>query len=170
MFLRLLFLVFLVFLSQASVARQSRTAMPGDVLETCPVTRPPALPFSPPRPYPSEAGAGWFWFGTNKLWTALPVHGVWSRLPHTESGYTQKMAWFHEGFNWRLEPYPAIRLVGRRLDGAGPPLTVTGINSGHTERLGSVIGVRVNIPSLGCWEIKGHYRTGELAFVVWVAE
>jgi hypothetical protein len=130
---RLLTLVsLLLFLSQASFAQQSRTAMPGDVPETCPVTRPPVPPFIPPRPYPVKPdGSGNFWFGTKKLWILLLADGVW--LPHTESGYTQKMGWFNEEFNWRLEPYPAITVVGRRLDGAAPPLTVTGKNGGHTE-------------------------------------
>jgi len=80
------------------------------------------------------------------------------------------MAWLSEGYDWRLEPYPAITVIGRRLDEAAPPLMVTGTNNAHTETLGWVMAVRVNVPSLGCWEIKGHYRDAELTFVVWVAE
>jgi hypothetical protein len=79
------------------------------------------------------------------------------------------MGWFNEAFNWRLESYPAITVIGRRLDRAALHLKVTGINGGHTETLESVMGVRVNIPSLGCWEIKGQYRDAHLTFVVWVA-
>jgi hypothetical protein len=166
MVLRLLTLVSLLFLSQASLARQQK---PDDVPDTCPVTRSTVPPFVPPWPYPLKAGPGWFWFGTKRLWTMLPAGGVWSGLPHTESGYTQKMGWFNEAFNWRLESYPAITVIGRRLDRAALHLKVTGINGGHTETLESVMGVRVNIPSLGCWEIKGQYRDAHLTFVVWVA-
>lgn len=169
MLLRLLFSAFLLILSQASVAQQSPTAMLSRVPERCPVTRPPALSFVPPRPYPVKPGTGWFWFGTKKLWTMLLADGVWGGLPHTESGYTQKMPWLSEGYDWRLEPYPVITVIGRRLDGTAPPLTVTAANNVHTETLESVMGVRLNIPSLGCWEIKGHYRNGDLTFVVWVA-
>jgi hypothetical protein len=30
--------------------------------------------------------------------------------------------------------------------------------------------VGINLPTLGCWEITGHYEGDELTFVVWVAE
>jgi hypothetical protein len=148
-------------LIQATPAQQSATPSPG-APEECPATQPAISPFVPPTPYPSNAGPGWFWVGTRKLWTMLPAHGVWSDLPHTGSGYTQKMARLSEDYHWRLEPNPAITVVGRRRDGAARPLTVTWISNGHTEMLDSVMGVRVNIPSPGCWEITGRYEGDEL--------
>jgi hypothetical protein len=168
MFLRLLPLLGLFFLAQATPAQQSATPNPV-APEGCPVTQPATSTFVPPTPYPSNAGPGWFWVGTRKLWTMLPANGVWSQLPHTESGYTQKMAWLSGDNHWRLEPHPAITVVGKRRDGASSPLTVTWINNGHTDTLESVMGVRVNIPSLGCWEITGRYEDDQLTFVIWVA-
>lgn len=48
--------------------------VPGSPPETCPVTRPPALTFVPPTPYPVKPPSQReFWFGTEKLWSMLPV-------------------------------------------------------------------------------------------------
>jgi hypothetical protein len=34
----------------------------------------------------------------------------------------------------------------------------------------SFMVVGVNLPTLGCWEIKGRYENAELTFVVWVTD
>ncbi len=170
MVLRLLTLVFLLSVSRASLSQQLQSTAPSDVLDTCPLTRSPTVPFIPPKPYPVRAGPGWFWFGTKRLWTMLSLGGVWSDLPHTESGYTQKIGWLSESFDWKREPYPAIKVVGKRLNSGAPTLTVIWINGGHTGTLESIMGVRVNIPALGCWQITGRYKDEELTFVVWVAK
>src|SRR5436309_7675822 len=82
MFLRVLPLLILFSLSQASLVQGSRTAR-DDAPETCPVTKPyQASLFVPPSPYPAKASAGDFWFGSDRLWTALAVNGTWRGLPH----------------------------------------------------------------------------------------
>src|SRR5574342_116537 len=50
---------------------------------SCPVTGPQALPFVPPAPYDALGFEGYFWFGSNSLWTSLPQDAVWSGLPDT---------------------------------------------------------------------------------------
>jgi hypothetical protein len=142
----------------------------GNKGQECPVTRAAAPPFRPPPPFPATVAPSEFWFGTEVLWTILPVAGVWGRLPNVKSGYIQKMAWFSNLYNWKSEPQPAIEVVGTRVDNPAPPLTVLSIINGHTETLPSVMGVRVNVPSLGCWEITGKYREHKLTFVVLVTE
>jgi len=58
--------------------RQKTSAVP----ETCPVTKPATQPFVPPPPYPAKPSGGQFWFGTDRLWTALPKTGAWIGLGH----------------------------------------------------------------------------------------
>lgn len=142
----------------------------GQKQEECQVTRAAAPPFRPPPPFPATVSQSEFWFGTEVLWTILPVDGIWRRLPPVKSGYVQKMAWFSDLHNWRSEPHPSIAVVGRRLDKPAPPLTVLGTTNGHTEALPSVMGVQINVPSLGCWEITGKYREHKLTFVVLATE
>lgn len=132
----------------------------------CPVTRPTR--FTPPAPFPATTGPKQFWFGTNALWTLLPINGEWSMLPQSPSGYTQKMGWFSERYNWKMDPRPAFTIVGNRIDGPAPPLTITAINGIHTERYPSSIAVRLNIPSGGCWRITAKYREQRVTVVVQV--
>jgi hypothetical protein len=142
----------------------------GNRRQECPVTRAAAPPFRPPPPFPAAVAPSDFWFGTEALWTILPVDGVWRRLPQPTSGYVQKMAWFSNLYNSRSEPRPAIAVVGRRLDNPAPPLTVLNVSNAHTETLPTVMTVQVNVPSLGCWEITGKYREHKLLFVVLVTQ
>ena len=90
---RLLSLLCLFVLTRASAAQQSRIARHDDVPETCPVTKPYQTSlFVPPLPYAPKAPLGYFWFGTNRLWTMLPVNGTWEGLPHYYIGLYPKMA------------------------------------------------------------------------------
>ena len=54
------------------------------VPDSCPVTKPSGQTFIPPAPYAVKHSLDHFWFGTDKLWTALPVTGTWSGLPHDD--------------------------------------------------------------------------------------
>ena len=42
---------------------------------SCPVTRPPAVPFTPPGEHKMGKNDNSFWLGTEKLWIALPRSG-----------------------------------------------------------------------------------------------
>jgi hypothetical protein len=137
--------------------------------EDCPVTQAPEPAFTPPAPYPPTPPGDYAWYGTNRLWTALPQDGVWSALPKSDDGYGQKVLWWREGYSWRDEPEPALTVSGRRLDAAGDTLYVSRATNAYAEDIQSAMLVGVDIPSLGCWQISGRYAGTELSFVVWVA-
>ena len=139
---------------------------------SCPVTRAADHPYVPPAPYSAKASPGQFWFGTDSLWTALPVTGTWSGLPHytpSDPTFRQKLFFGRQGYDWHTEPEPRLTVTGKRLDSPAPPLLSDQANNGWVkpEQTGMVIGI--NFPTLGCWEITGSYQDDKLTFVVWVA-
>jgi hypothetical protein len=149
------------------------TAKSQDVPETCPVTKPSDRPFVPPSPYTTELCKDTFWFGTNQLWTFLPIDGTWRGLPHytpSDPTFRQKLFWWRQGYDWRTEPQPKLTVTGRRLDSVSPPLRISGVSPGWQQRDQPFMVVGINFPTLGCWEIKGRYHDDELTFVVWVAQ
>jgi hypothetical protein len=73
-------LAFLCLLSLLQVSQAQKSEMP-QVPDTCPVTTPADQPFVPPPPYSAKVGNGRFWFGTDRLWTNLPVNGMLRGLP-----------------------------------------------------------------------------------------
>jgi hypothetical protein len=172
MWLRLLPFVYLVFLSQASLAQQSGAVIPDGVPETCPVTKPYQTSlFVPPFPYPAKAPVGWFWFGTDRLWTQLPANGIWSGLGHStpdDPTFGQKLAFGRQDYDALKEPRPKLRVTGRRLDAPAPPLVSAKATNGWVQRNQPFMVTGVNLPTLGCWEITAHYEDDELTFVVWV--
>jgi hypothetical protein len=143
--------------------------------ESCTVTNPPAHPFVPPPPYPNLASSTGFWFGTAKLWTQLPTDGTWMGLPHyrpTDTAFRQKLFWWREGYDWRVENPPKLTVTGKRLDSPAPPLgTDEHANAGWTgDSNHPFIVVGIDIPTLGCWKITGHFEDAELSFVIWVTK
>jgi hypothetical protein len=139
-----------------------------NLYDTCPVTRPPDPPFTPPAPYPQSAPGEDFWYGTDSLWTAVPQNGAWSALPYNPEGFTQKVFWWRKGYSWTEEPEPQLAVTGQRLDAPAPPLNVSKATNAFSEGIGSAMLVGVDFPTSGCWEVTGHYRDVVLSFVVWV--
>jgi len=142
---------------------------------TCPVTRAPSPPFVPPSPYPVTPGPGSFWFGTQKLWTNVSEDGTWKGLPHyrpRDASFRNKLFWWRQGYDWRTENVPNLKVTGRRLDTLAPPLTTDEhANSGWTnDSHHPFIVAGIFIPTLGCWEITGDYKGDKLSYVVWVAQ
>lgn len=154
------------------VSTQSVAAtLPNNPAATCPITDPPNPPFTPPAPYPATPPsnyAGAFWYGTRELWTMLAADGVWSALPQSANGYTQKIAWWRQGYNPKLEPAPKLMITGKRLDTPAPPLLASNATNA-SGGFGDAMMVGIEIPTLGCWEITGQYNGYILSFVVWVA-
>lgn len=141
---------------------------------TCPVSRPPSRPFVPPAPYAAKPpGDRTFWFGTERLWTELPVDGIWPGLRHyssTTPGYRQKIFWWRAGYYWLEDPTPSLTVKGRRLDGPAPPFVIPRATNGYREQdVKSFMLVGADIPTHGCWEITGQFKGDKLTFVVWVA-
>ena len=174
MFMLVLPLLILLSLWQASLAQGSATARLDGAPETCPVTKPyQAGLFVPPSPYPPKASAGDFWFGSDRLWTALPVNGTWRGLPHyrpSDPTFRQKLAFYREGYDWHTEPQPRLKVTGKRLDSPAPPLLSDHATYGWAKPEQTAMVTGINFPMLGCWEITGHYQDDELTFVVWVAK
>jgi len=138
---------------------------------SCPVTKPPEPPFVPSGS--SEDVREHVWIGSPKLWTDIPRNGTWRGLPHytpKDTRYRNKLFWWSEGYNWRIENPPRLTISGKRLDGPAPPLsTDPHANAGWTNDKDHAFIVHgIFIPTLGCWKITGHYKGAELSYVVWV--
>lgn len=153
-----------------ATSQSSQQSAPTLVPEFCPATKPPALPFVPPAPYPDKAGPNSFWIGTNQLWIGLRRDGTWASLPHWPDGtYRQKLFWWQQGYTWRRDPQPPLKVTGKRLDSPAPPIQSevshgwTGDDPDHP-----FIVNGINLTGLGCWEITGRLDDAELRFVVWV--
>jgi hypothetical protein len=145
------------------------TAQSQDRPETCVITKPPTHPFVPPSPYPTQTSNDGFWFGTEKLWTYLRKDGTWKGLPHyrpTDTAFRQKVFWFSEGR--QIAAQPKLEVTGERLDASAPPLQAATSNGWTNDRRHPFMVTGMDIPTLGCWKITGHYKDVELSFVVWV--
>jgi len=164
----LISLVALTAKAQLKSFQQSGTQPRSGVPASCPVTTPPAHPFTPPAWY--EPADDDFWLGSEKLWTQGNKSGVWEWEPH-KPGHehevqplTVKISWGSIDYYWRKEPRPNLTLTGRRLDGEAPPLLLAPMtNAGRGIMLSGVY-----VPTPGCWEITGEYNGQKLSFVVWV--
>jgi hypothetical protein len=130
MLLRLLALFELLFLWQGLLAQQSGTATTDAVPATCAVTKPYQTSlFIPPAPYEAKTAKTQFWFGTDRLWTNLPIDGIWKGLPLDTTArhptFSQKLFWWRQGYNARAEPQPKLIVTGKRLDSPIPLLEVS---------------------------------------------
>jgi hypothetical protein len=155
-------------------ARPLQDPLKRDVPESCTVTKPPAQPFVPPSPYPNNASAsaGYFSFGTNKLWIYLRTDGTWQGLPQWADGsLRQKLIWWREGYDWHRNPHPPLQVTGSRLNSPAPPIQ-SGVSHGWTNDSNHpFITNGINLPALGCWKITGRFGDdAELSFVVWVTQ
>ena len=72
------------------------------------------------------------------------------------AGYTQKVFWWRQGYSAGIEPRPQLTVTGRRLDAAALPLVASSATNASAD-FGAVMLVGVDLPTLGCWEINGHY-------------
>jgi hypothetical protein len=122
-------------LSPAQAGRSVAT-QPSAAPASCPTTRPPDPPFVPPTPYPPTPPSGEgdkVWYGTTELWTWLNADGTWE-MAHDEHGLFDKSFWWRQGYDWRTETTPALRVTGRRLDAAAPAVTVSDATNGFEAR------------------------------------
>jgi hypothetical protein len=133
----------------------------------CPLTVSQDPAFVPPAPYDALGFKGYFWYGSDSLWTSLPQDGVWFGLPDNPEGYTQKVFWWRDGYVWNEELEPNLVVTGERLDAAAPPLKVSRATNAYASDIGSAMLVGVDFPAFGCWKITGKYNDQtELSFVV----
>jgi hypothetical protein len=138
-------------------------ATPARPRPSCAVTLPDPA-FAAPSPYPSQPfGGRRLWYGSDGLWTMLDPHGeVWSGLPRSSGGLTQKTFWFSTD----MSP-TQITVSGIRLDDSGAFTSAPGTNATSAD-FGDAMLVGIEVPTPGCWQITGHYRGAELSYVVLV--
>jgi hypothetical protein len=146
------------------------------VPETCPVTKPAMQPFVPPPPYPAKPDPSSFWFGTDRLWTALPETGAWARLPHYSPSdptlrqtFRQKLFFWSQGYDPHTKPQPNLNVTGKRLDATATPLQSDEHANGGWTKDDQFIVTGINFPTTGCWEVRATYGGDQLTFVIWVA-
>ncbi|HEX8892265.1 MAG TPA: energy transducer TonB [Terriglobales bacterium] len=173
------FLSFLCSLSLSVIPVAQDNPRISVVPDSCPVTKSADHSFIPPAPYRAKPSPDMFWFGTDKLWTELWVTGTWSGLPHytptRQTYYREKLIFWRQGYDPHSEPHPNLTVTGRRIDGQAPPLQTDGKGNGSWTNDDQFIMTGINFPTLGCWEITGHYENKELnesdqlTFVIWVA-
>jgi hypothetical protein len=165
MWLRLLPLLSLLLLPRLVLAQHSETPQSAVVPESCPVTRPYQTGrFVPPAPYwTKELDTGQFWFGTDGLWTALPIDGVWERPSFA------KLFWWRQFYDNYREPRPKLIITGKRLDSLAPNVKADRATSAFAPPRSAML-IGVELPIAGCWQITGHYEDDELTFVAWVAK
>lgn len=130
----------------------------------CPATKSSAQGFVPPAPYPPVAPYGNFWYGTESLWLMLPPDGTWSQLLHGD-----KMFWWSSGYTPSSEPQPALKILGKRLDGDDTFVVTEATNAQHADFGGWAMLSGVQVPTGGCWEIRGEYHKSSTTFVVQVS-
>jgi hypothetical protein len=169
MLIRVLPLLCLLFLSSLSLSHVKQEVP--TVPETCPVAKPADQPFVPPPPHPAKPGRGYYWFGTERLWTSLPEVGTW-RLGHYSPGdptFRQKLFFWRQGYDPDTEPSPNLTVGGKRIDAHAGPLLTDGKGIGGSTRDDQFIVTGINFPTAGCWEITGRYENDELTVVIWVS-
>jgi hypothetical protein len=141
---------------------------PGPAPASCPATQAPGTRFVPPAPYPPRpppAAGDKFWYGTDDLWTWLDTDGTWE-MARDRHGLFDKSFWWRQGYDWRTETMPRLRVTGRRLDAPAATVTSSGATNGFEPSMGAFMLVGLELPSGGCWELTGRYRGGSLRFVV----
>jgi hypothetical protein len=169
---RLLPLLCLLCLSSVSLGQDQQETLA--VPETCSVTKPGTTqPFVPPAPYAAKPSLGQFWFGTDRLWTALPETGAWIGLPHYTHGdptFRQKLPFWRQGYNAHAKTQVRLTVSGRRIDATAPPLQTDGPGRPSWTAGDQFLMTGINFPTTGCWEITGRYESDEVTFVVWVGQ
>jgi hypothetical protein len=128
----------------------------------CPWTEPEDDPFVPPSPYPAEPSEGFFWYGTDALWTALPVDGNYGE---------RKSVWWSVDFpGGGAEETPDIRVEWRAKGLATPVRTSQGPGTNaYTDADGWLMiadGFDPRTP--GCWEVTATYKGATLSYVYYL--
>jgi hypothetical protein len=167
----LLLSIGLVFLPVLCLGQESLKT--SAVRETCPVTKPAMQPFVPPPPYPAKLSRGQFWFGTDRLWTALPETGAWIGLGHytpSDPTFRQKLPFWRQGLDAHIASEAKLTVSGRRTDSLAPPLQTDGPGTPSWTADDEFFMTGINFPTTGCWEITGRYEDVTLTFVVWIGQ
>ena len=132
-------------------------------LADCPVTKPPDPSYVPPLPYLAEYPyAGMVWYGSDDLWTAIPVDGNWGQLARGE-----KVFWWSVTYeNGIKDPSPALTVRARRLDHMSESVIGGRATNAYHPDFQWAMLTGVSVSEYGCWEVSGQYGNTSLSFVV----
>ncbi len=172
--LRLVLLISLAALTAMAQQNSSQRPSTPRPPASCPVTVPPANPFTPPGLPKLGDNENSFWFGTEKLSIVLEKSAVWYWAPHAPGHehqvqpLTVKTFWWSVDFNWKKEWPVELKVTGRRLDGDAPPLLTLRSTNALVDQPVAAMLSGIYVPTPGCWEITGAYKGQKLSFVVWV--
>lgn len=129
---------------------------------TCPATKPALVKFEPTGPFSGQAAK---LFGDEKLFTLFP--GNWQYTQRQEHGYrVPKIVWGSNVFDLAKEMREsALTITGRRLDATSGLLEFDRAHTAWIDR-GFFITSEFYVPTLGCWEVTGHFHGADLKIVV----
>ena len=149
-----------------SLSARSEGALP-PIPDYCPVTLPAEPRFVPPPPHKDlGANGGMFWHGTDALFTHIYSDGRWRGIK-AASGTRNKSFWYRKDAKW-LDEYPYQLVVTlKRLDADGPMLTVPRVTNAIMGKEVAML-IMLELPTRGCWQVTGNYKSDYLTFVVWV--
>ena len=152
----------------ADAARHARAAAPHEGADgrsrrnptDCPVT--PPNHSIPPGQGNNPGASRAPYHGNGALWTVLAPDGVIRKAPKSDGSIVEKFPW------WRAVGVRGhLRITGRRLDAAGPPLRAI-IPRGYG--LTGFQASGISFPTAGCWTVAGTAGAADLSFVVLAAE
>jgi hypothetical protein len=154
-------------------AREARAEELPPVPHNCPVTLPVEPRYQPTPPYEAlEPGAPMFWYGSDALFTHIPSDGRW-RGSKSPSGTRNKSFWYRSTPDWRTDrPQPELHVTAQRIDAEAAavslPRVTTAVMGTREESERWAMLLMLELPTRGCWEVTGNYKSDSLSFVVWV--
>lgn len=140
----------------------SRLPSMADDKFTCPATKPVVATFEPNGVF---TGRGENLFGDKRLFTLFP--GNWHYTQKEGHHYRiPKIVWGSNVFDLSSEVGKStLTITGRRLDATSAPLEFDRANTAWTDK-GYFITSEFYLPTLGCWEVTGHFHGADLKIVV----
>jgi len=147
----------------------------------CPVTKLLPVTFEPVGIFAKPLRPGQSLLGTEKLFTIFP--GNWHAVERTDHGYwVNKVVWGSKVVDLRTELESSLTITGRRLDAESAPLVDWDAHTAWLDRalepsgkLTPVADVDKGqffitsafyVPSVGCWEVTGHFHGEDLKVVI----
>ena len=109
-----------------------------------------------PRQYPHE---GMVWYGSEDLWTALPVDGEYE---------ARKSVWWSANFpGGTVEEQPEVWVTWTRLDSDEPVVVDNDgrATNAHTAVEGWFMIAGIDPDEPGCWKVEATYKDASLSYV-----
>jgi hypothetical protein len=125
---------------------------------TCSVTEPPASPFVPPPSVVAAPPPGWFWYGTDTLWTRLPLNGKAERR--------DKSFWWRLGFDGLREPLPNLHMTATELHTGTRVSTPRATTACWGNLDGCAMLTILDLPVAGCWDVTATYEGASVSYTV----